>query len=114
MGSVAPEQLKEDKDTLPPGGWIHSTPISNHFNLQQYIKQPLYVVWRDAHHYNPDWYDIDDLEPPNSIIHSVGFLVKEDKNHIILAMSANYLDDMVGTVFAITKAQIITMRKLTP
>jgi hypothetical protein len=87
-------------------------------DLSELHGEVILVDWRDAHHdHISDWTTIDNIEFPETIIQSVGFLIKEDEHHIMLAASKvqRAEEDVSTTVcgfFTITKNQIIDIKRI--
>ncbi len=97
MASVAQERLEN---------------LEGEIKLQDFIKSIIVVKWRDAHHdHISDWTGIDDIEFPNTLITSVGFLVKEDEHHLMIASTKTDSEPMVCGFFTITKRQIISVTR---
>ena len=67
------------------------------------------VKWED-HHSTNGWQDISDISEEPLINTSVGFLVKETPNHIILAQSLVGDGEQCGDIISILK-KTITYKK---
>ena len=80
------------------------------------MKYPIeQITWADA--YNEDqssWRDIDAIKIKPAIIVSAGFLVKEDKQGIILAMDVDEEDDECHAYSYIPKSVILERVRLGP
>lgn len=79
--------------------------------------QVVLIEWRDAHHdHLSDWMTVDQIEFPKTLIQSVGFLIKEDSDHIMLSTSqcerVEGEELMVCGLFTITKKQIIDIKRI--
>lgn len=99
MDSAAPVQSNKRNDTG--------------FNYKDSIGNIVFVKWIDAHHdHISDWTTLSEIEFPDTKIESVGFLVKEDKEHIMIASTRCVSDNNVCGFFTITKRQIIEIRGL--
>lgn len=80
-------------------------------DTKRLLKKAVKVTWRDAHHPEDEWVQIDDLKIPDNIITTYGVLVKEDEHHIMVAQT--YCSDgMTAGVFTIVKGQLIKVEQL--
>jgi hypothetical protein len=85
----------------------------NSKKLKKWIGDIVTIKWRDAHHdHITDWSTTDKLEFPDTIIASVGFLVKVDNHHIMIASTRCRGDGNVCGFFTITKKQIIEIKRI--
>ena len=76
------------------------------------MKYPLvHIEWDDASDLDFGWKQDEDLKPTEEIITSVGFLVKETENHIVLA-SCVAADGFHNGHFQIPKALIKEQKTL--
>ena len=67
------------------------------------------VVWDDASSLDAGWYDPDEV-PKNQLVTTVGFLVAESEEHVVLAQSTD--DVWVNGRFQIPKKMIREMKPL--
>ena len=73
---------------------------------------PVYVIWHDAVS-EDDWQDLDSAKELHSHqIHSLGFLIEEDKNRIVIALSLDKENDSASQTLVIPKTWMLGMKKL--
>ena len=73
---------------------------------------PVYIVWHDAASMD-SWEDIAkvrDFEPHQ--IHTLGFLVSENENKIVVCLSIDINEDGASQVLTIPKSWILQLKKL--
>jgi len=69
------------------------------------------VVWIDAHAATLRWTTFDELEINEREIVSVGFLVQDDDEHVVLAQSMDHVTDSVDSVLVIPRACVRSLRR---
>lgn len=68
--------------------------------------KPVLVLWHDAYSIDT-WTDIEALKKENScLVHSVGFLIEQDKKKIILALNHDTANDNASCVMVIPKDMV--------
>ncbi len=74
-------------------------------------KKILMVSWQD-HHSDNGWHKEDNINYNVFVNISVGFLVKETKNHIVLAQTDCQNSDLFGDLLFILKKTILKKKEV--
>lgn len=86
--------------------------------MSDIVKRPIYlVVWRDAFNDKGDWEEIDleDIDGMEQVlVHSVGYLGRENKHYIELLSSVDTDNDNVANPMTIPKGCIVSKTRLNP
>lgn len=74
----------------------------------------LFVRWQDHHTFHENkWRDIDEFEEvPVYEVQSIGWLVKENKNHLIVAAHCAFDVDQITGEMMILKKTIVERREI--
>lgn len=75
------------------------------------IHQIVHVQWVDSQSQN-GWHDLSDLELERSITHSVGLLITDNKEYIVVAHSFDPETDHYNGIMRIPKACILKTRTI--
>lgn len=74
---------------------------------------PVVVKWQDAESCD-DWKGVEEVSDDYKLadIYTLGFLIKETKNHIIVGLSCDIDNDRVSSTITIPKKWCCEIRKL--
>ena len=67
---------------------------------------PVFVIWDDAFSID-EWTPANEVcEAKNTSVHSIGFLIKRTKHHLILALNHDVDNDMLSCIIYIPTSMI--------
>jgi ABC-type dipeptide/oligopeptide/nickel transport system ATPase subunit len=76
-------------------------------DLQSIIKRPVYIIWQDAVSCDP-WQSVDDaISTGLHTIHTLGFLLSENRKQIVVAMQLDMEGEAVSMTMTIPKPWIL-------
>jgi hypothetical protein len=71
----------------------------------------LFVTWNDAESIDA-WTDAVEIDHDPAVIHSIGLLLKEDKDSITLALNHDTKNDTYSCIMKIPKGMIVSRKFL--
>ena len=75
-------------------------------------RQPVLLVWMDAHASTETWTPLEEIDPAPCLIHTVGLLLPEIKpGHVSVAQSVDE-DDRVDSVLCVPVDMVVRMEDL--
>lgn len=72
--------------------------------------KPIYIEWLDSHG-GEGWVRSEDIDEPKLLIKTIGWLVKEHKDYVILSTSKNEWNSVISQL-AIPKVAIVKRKAL--
>jgi hypothetical protein len=104
------------RSKVQPGG--HDAPIADPVGMpSKFANVPapvrlVRIVWNDAYHVNAgEWFDPDDIDPTPCECVTVGLLIRESSDAVMIAHTVQESGDVTGG-FVIPRANIVSLETL--
>ena len=81
--------------------------LEDEYEAKDFVDKAEWIYWHDASRWSGGWRDADTMRKQNtSMIHTLGFVLREDKECVVVAQSLDIEHSNVDGVITIPKSTI--------